>query len=118
MYRVAVNRHESRVVLTNTRGRWTGALAVLLENRQPIDEAFAEARLPQPLEWAEEVNAARWVIRYRVDVNYQAPDRTKMLELNRASAEMKRVFDPYVRELDPQLEEDSSEPSSEAAEVH
>ena len=56
---------------------------------------------------------------YRVDVNYQdEPDRTKMLELNRASAEMKRVFDPYVRGLDPQLEEDSSEPSSEAAEVH
>ena len=41
-----------------------------------------------------------------------------MLELNQASAQMKRVFDPYVRELDPQLEEDSSEPSSEAVEVH
>ena len=75
-------------------------------------------RLPQRLEWTDEVTAGRWVIRYRVDVNYQEPDRTKMLELNRASAEMKRVFDPYVRELDPQLEEDSSEPSSEAAEVH
>ena len=31
-----------------------------------------------------------------------------MLELNRAAAAMKRVFDPYVRELDPQIEEDSS----------
>ena len=29
VYRVAVNRQESRVVLTNTKGRWTGALAVL-----------------------------------------------------------------------------------------
>ncbi len=119
VYRIAVNRHESRVVLTNTRGRWTGALAVLLENRQKIDEAFAAAKLPQPLEWAEEVTAGRWVIRYRVDINYQdEPDRTKMLELNHASAQMKRVFDPYVRTLDPQLEEDSAEPSSEAAEVH
>ena len=117
VYRVAVNRHESRVVLTNTRRRWTGALAVLLKNRQRIDEAFAKAHLPQRLEWADEVTAGRWVIRYRVDVNYQEPDRTKMLELNRASAEMKRVFDPYVRELDPQLEEDSSEPSSDATEV-
>ena len=118
VYRVAVNRRESRVVLTNKKGRWRGALAVLIENRQRIDEAFAKAKLPQQLEWTEEVTAGRWVIRYRVDVNYQEPDRTKMLELNRASAEMKRVFDPYVRELDPQLEEDSSEPSSEAAEVH
>ena len=118
VYRVAVNRHESRVVLTNTKGRWTGALAVLLENRQKIDEAFAAAKLPQPLEWAEEVTAGRWVIRYPVDINYRdEPDRTKMLELNLASAQMKRVFDPYVRELDPQLEEDSAEPS-EAAEVH
>ena len=119
VYRVAVNRRESRVVLTNTRGRWTRALAVLLQNRQRIDEAFAAADLPQPLEWTEEVTAGRWVIRYRVDVNYQdEPDRTKMLELNRASAEIKRVFDPYVRGLAPQFEEDSSEPSSEAAQVH
>ena len=119
VYRVAVNRRESRVVLTNTRSRWTGALAVLLENRQAIDKAFAAAKLPQPLEWAEEVNAGRWVIRYRVDINYQdEPDRTKMRELNVASAQMKRVFDPYVSKLDPQLEEDSSEPSSDETEIH
>ena len=62
VYRVAVNRHESRVVLTNTKGRWTAVLAVLLENRQRIDEAFAAADLPQPLEWTEEVTAGRWVI--------------------------------------------------------
>lgn len=91
---------------------------MLLEKRQAIDEAFAAAKLPQPLEWAEEVNAGRWVIRYRVDINYQdEPDRTKMRELNLASAQMKRVFDPYVRKLDPQLEEDSSEASSDATEV-
>ena len=118
VYRVAVNRRESRVVLTNTKGRWTGALAVLLEKRQSIDEAFAAAKLPKPLEWTEEVTAGRWVIRYPVDVNYQdEPDRTKMRELNRASAQMKRVFDPHVKDLDPQLEEGSSEPSSDAAEV-
>ena len=114
VYRVAVNRRESRVVLTNKKGRWTGVLAVLLENRQRIDEAFAAGDLSQPLEWTEKVTAGRWVIRYRVDVNYQdEPDRTKMLELNRASAQMKRVFDPYVRGLDPQLEEDSLESSKE-----
>ena len=114
VYRVAVNRRESRVVLTNKKDRWAGALAVLLENRQRIDEAFAAGDLPDPLEWTEEVTAGRWVIRYGVDVNYKdEPDRTKMLELNRASAQMKRVFDPYVRGLDPRLEEDSSEPSTE-----
>ena len=114
VYRVAVNRRESRVVLTNKKGRWTGALAVLSKDRQRIDEAFAAGDLRQPLEWTEQVTAGRWVIRYRVDVNYRdEPDRTKMLELNRASAQMKRVFDPYVRGLDPRLEEES-ESSTEA----
>ena len=118
VYRVAVNRRESRVVLTNTKGRWTGALAVLLKNRQRIDKAFAAADLPKPLEWTEEVTAGRWVIRYPVDVNYQdEPDKTKMRELNLASAQMKRVFDPHVSKLDPQLEENPSEPSSDATEV-
>ena len=47
-------------------------------------------------------------------VNYQdEPDRTRMLERNRASAAMKRVFDQYVGELDPQLEDDSSARESE-----
>ncbi len=114
VYRVAVNRHEARVVLTNKRGRWTRALAVLLENRQTIDAAFAESDLPERLEWLEEVRAGRWVIRYGVDVNYRnEPDRTKMLELNRASAEMKRVFARYLDQLDPELEEDTSEPSAD-----
>ena len=109
VYRLAVNRRESRVVLTNKRGRWTGALAALLQNRRTIDEAFAAADLPQPLEWTEQVTAGRWVIRYGVNAGYQGePDRTRMLELNRASAAMKRVFDRYVGELEPQLEEDSS----------
>ena len=112
VYRVAVNRRESRVVLTNKKGRWTGALAVLLENRQRIDEAFAAADLPQPLEWTEEVTAGRWVIRYKVGVNYRGqPDRTKMLELNLASAQMKRVFDPYLQTMDPRLDQDSSDDS-------
>ena len=115
VYRVAVNRRESRVVLTNKKGRWTGALAVLLENRQEIDEAFAACGLARPLEWTEEVTAGRWVIRYGVDVNYgDKPDETKMLELNQAAAAMKRVFDPHVKGLAPQLERDASEPSAEA----
>ena len=115
VYRVAVNRRESRVVLTNKNGRWTGALAVLLKSRQKIDEAFAACGLARPLEWTEEVTAGRWVIRYGVDVNYRdKPDEAKMLELNRAAAAMKGVFDPYIKGLAPQLEQDSSEPSAEA----
>ena len=87
---------------------------MLIENRQTIDEAFAAAELPQPLEWAEDVTAGRWVIRYRVDINYKdEPDKTKMLELNHASAQMKRVFDPHLKELDPELENDFLEPFSE-----
>ncbi len=114
VYRVAVNRHGSRVVITNARGRWLGALAALLTDRQKIDQDFAAAGLPQPLEWTDTVTAGRWVIGYKVDVNYQdEPDLTKMDELNRATAAMKHVFDPYLRQLDPQLEEDGPGPSVE-----
>ena len=107
VYRVAVNRHGSRVVLTNARGRWLGALAALLKNRQRIDQDFTAAGLPQPLEWKDTVTAGRWVIRYEVDGNYQhEPYLAKRDELNRAAAAMKRVFDPYLQQLDPQLEEE------------
>lgn len=113
-YRVAVNRKGSRVVVTNKKGKWLGALAALLENRREIDRDFAEADLPRALEWTEEVIAGRWAIRYLVDVNYQdEPDSAKMRELNRAAEKMKRVFDPYLQQLDPQLEDGVSEPSVE-----
>ncbi len=109
VYRVAVNRHRSRVVVTNARGRWLGALAALIENRQNIDADFRAAGLPRALEWTEEVIAGRWVIRYEVDLNYQdEPDPAGMRELNRAAAAMKGVFEPYLQRLDPRLEESAS----------
>ena len=118
VYRVAVNRRESRVVITNAKGKWLGALAVLVERRHEIDSAFAGADLPQALEWPDRVTAGRWAIRYTVDANYQdEADPAGMRELNRASAEMKRVFDPYLQQLDPQLEEGISELSGNAAEM-
>ena len=114
VYRVAVNRHGSRAVLTNARGKWLGALAALIEDRQRIDQALAAAGLQQPLEWTDTVTAGRWVIRYEVDVNYQnEPDLARMDELNRAAAAMKHVFDPYLQQLDPQLEEGVSEQAVE-----
>jgi len=112
VYRVAVNRRESRVVITNARGRWTGALDVLAASREQIDREFSAADLPKTLEWDEQVTAGRWAIRYTVAANYDDEvDPSKLRELNRAAAAMKRVFDPYVQGLDPQLEEDSSEPT-------
>ena len=115
VYRVAVNRRESRVVLTNVQGKWTGAMAVLAASRREIDQAFAAADLPKALEWDEQVAAGRWAIRYTVAANYQDEvDRATMRELNLASAAMKRVFGPHLTGLDPQLEGDYSEPSSEA----
>ena len=116
VYRVAVNSSESRVVVTNAGGRWEGALAELTENRHEIDQAFDRAALPQKLEWPEQVTAGRWAIRYTVDANYQEEaDRAKLRELNRASAEMKRVFEPYLQQLDPRLEDDIAELSDDAA---
>lgn len=86
----------------------------MIKNRQRIDQDFAAAGLQRPLEWTDTVTAGRWVIRYEVDVNYRdEPDLAKMDELNRAAAAMKHVFDPYLQQLDPQLEEDVSEPSVE-----
>lgn len=118
LYRVAVNRRESRVVITNGRGKWLGALAVLVENRQRIDQAFAYADLPQALEWPEQVTAGCWAIRYTVDINYQdEANPTRMRELNRASAQMKSVFEPYLQQLDPALEEGVSELSDNVADI-
>ena len=115
VYRVAVNRREARVVITNRQGRWTGALDVLAAKRSEIDQAFAAADLPKALEWVEQVTAGRWTIRYTVAANYQGEiDPARMLELNKAAAAMKRVFDPHLKELDPQLDSDSSDLSSEA----
>lgn len=115
VYRVAVNRRESRVVLTNAPHRWTGALAVLAANREEIDKEFAAAGLPGALEWSERLPAGRWVIRYTVVVHYREQvDREKMLELNQAAAAMKRVFDPRIGKLDPRLEGDAESASGAA----
>lgn len=104
LYRVAVNRRESRVVVTNAPGRWTAALNVLVAKRPAIDRAFADAGLSE-LKWPERVTARRWWIRYAVSTSYESKvDPVKMRELNVASAEMKRVFEPYLKGLDPQLE--------------
>ena len=49
-----------------------------------------------------------------MDVNYQdKPELAKLDELNQAAAAMKYVFDPYLQQLDPQLEDDVSESSVE-----
>ena len=52
LYRVAVNRRESRVVITNAGGRWKGALAALIEKRPEIDSDFEAADLPKALDLA------------------------------------------------------------------
>ena len=117
LYRVAVNRQESRVVVTNARGRWQGALASLRAKRNELDRAFAETGLPGALEWPEQVSAGRWVIRYTVNANWKDEiDSDRLRDLNRASVEMKRVFDPHLQALDPRLEEDSGESTGDGDE--
>ena len=112
VYRVAVNSGQSRVVLTNTVGKWLGALKELEGRRAEIDAAFKTAGLPETLEWyrEEDVQAGRWVIRYTVDAGYE--DETgradKMRELNQASAALKRVFQPHIDRLPPELEEEAA----------
>ena len=114
LYRVAVNQKESRVVVTNVRGRWRGALDALTAKRSELDRAFATASLPRALEWPEQVNAGRWWIRYTVEANSQdKTDPAQLRELNHASAAMKRVFDPHLKALDPGLEEDADDSSDE-----
>ena len=114
LYRVAVNRTESRVVVTNASGRWQGALAALIEKRPQIDADFGAGDLPKALEWPELVTAGRWAIRYTVEASYLGgSDSPAMRELNQASAEMKRVFEPHLRELAPGLEEESAADESD-----
>ena len=118
LYRVAVNRKESRVVITNASGRWKGALAPLIEKRPQIDADFGAADLPKALEWPEQATAGRWAIRYAVEANYlDGADSDAMLELNQASAAMRRVFEPHLGELDPGLEEESSDPSEDVLDM-
>ena len=112
VYRIAFNRRQSRVVLTNTVGKWQGAIKELKGRRAKIDAAFKTAGLPGTLEWYEGMQAGRrWVIRYVVDASYE--DETgradKMRELNQASAALKRVFQPHIDRLPPELEEAASE---------
>ena len=117
LYRVAVSGKDSRVVVTNTKDRWQGALAALLAKQHELDSAFAETGLSGALEWPEQVSAGRWAIRYTVEANWKDeidPDRLR--ELNRASAAMKRVFDPFINDLDPSLEEGSGDSSGEVNE--
>ena len=105
LYRVAVNRREARVVVTNAQGRWTAAIDALAERRDEIDRAFAAAGLPRPLEWDGRIAAGRWVIRYAVPADREDEvDPAKMRELNQAAAAMKHAFDPHLRGLDPGLE--------------
>ena len=114
LYRVAVNSRESRVVITNASGRWQGALAVLIEKRPAIDSDFGAADLPKALDWPDRVASGRWAIRYTVDASYQDERNSDaMRELNRASAAMRRVFEPHLEELDPGLEEEPSAPPAD-----
>lgn len=109
VYRVAVTRRP-RVVLTNTVGKWLGAFKELEGRRAEIDAAFKTAGLPGTLEWYENVKPGRWVIEYTVDAGCE--DETgradKMRELNQASAALKRVFQPHIDRLPPELEEAAS----------
>lgn len=110
VYRVAVTRRQARVVLTNTVGKWLGAFKELEGRRAEIDAAFKTAGLPGTLEWYENVKLGRWVIEYTVDAGCE--DETgradKMRELNQASAALKRVFQPHIDRLPPELEEAAS----------
>ena len=110
LFRVAVNQNESRVVVTNALNRWTAALEKLAARRTEIDREFADAGLPKRLNWAAQVTSGRWWISYTVAAGYkEEPDLSKLRELNLASAAMQQVFEPYLNELDPKLEESPSE---------
>ena len=84
IYRVKVNRRQSRVVLTNTTGKWQGALEALEGKRAEIDADFQKtAGLQGTLEWSEGVQAGRWVIRYTVDAGYE--DETGPIDKSESS---------------------------------
>ena len=117
LYRVAVNGKDSRVVVTNTKDKWQGALAALLGKRAELDDSFAATGLSGALEWPEQVSAGRWAIRYTVKANWKDEiDAERLRELNRATVEMKRVFDPFINDLDPGLEEGSGGSSDDSDE--
>lgn len=79
----------------------------LQKKQSEIESKFQAADLSRDLEW-EKKKPDRWVIRYTVDANYEDDVNPEgMRELNRAAAEMKRIFGPYLAQLDPKLEGDT-----------
>jgi len=109
LYRVAVNKKASRVVLTNVAGKWEGAFDEFETERSTVERAFEEDGFSSSLEWVPP-NAGRWVIRYPVAANWtDNPDPERLRELNRASAAMRRIFDPLVKKLDPEIEDGVNE---------
>ncbi len=105
-YRFGVNKKASRVVLTNVAGRWEGAFKEFENQRPAVERAFEEDGFSNRLEWVPLNDAGRWVIRYQVEANWtDDPDPERLRELNRASAVMKRIFDPLVKGLNPELED-------------
>ena len=104
-----VTRRESRVVITNVRRRWAGALDVLAASREQIDRDFSAADLPKgprmgrtggcgPM--GDPLHGCR---RLRRRIRRGEDPRTQP---GRGGNEAK--FDLHVQGVAPRLEEDSS----------
>ncbi len=107
VYRLVANRLRSRVVFTNSKsGEWMDAYSVLDASREDIDQKFACHGLPRQLEWEPAYRPGRWFIRYVVPAGWASTeDVSKLGELAKAAAAMKQVLDPYLRNLDPNLQQ-------------
>ena len=107
VYRLVANRLRSRVVFTNSKsGEWMDAYSLLDASREDIDQKFARHGLPRQLEWEPAYRPGRWFIRYVVPAGWASTeDVSRLGELAKAAAAMKQVLDPYLRNLDPNLQQ-------------
>lgn len=111
LYRLAVTRSGTRVVVTNRKpkngpGTWLRAYDELRAESDQIARDFADKGLQQKLSWWDERSAnGRWGVTYEVEVDLERPDTKRLRELNQAAAAMKAVFDPRIGKLEAYLED-------------
>ena len=110
LYRVAFKQGKVRVVVTNRNprnrpGTWLGAYAELSRHSKQIDQQLASAGPQRKWEWWDDrIENGRWGVTYRVEVNLDDPDESKLRELNQAAAAMKAMFGPRIAALPAELE--------------
>ena len=108
-YRLAVNKKNARILLTNRKGKRLKVYDHLHKHRSKIDEDWEKGfGNSGKLEWTDDRGSGRWSIKFEADVGYEDESKWSqgMPELNRASVNLKNILEEFLRDM-PMDDEDS-----------